>query len=192
MRNQPRFRNKNDFFFFKPPPSVVWLVTMTGRLPRLLSGWSLMAGLLEETTITISRSYQEANDDVDPLFATVFTLHALDEARHCKIDTLITEWLIPPQRKVLKWINGKVLGLYYESYRDQGWGYGGPVRQTVADFPRLRGLEADMIKESKRVFAAKNYNYVTDRTSTPITARNAERYEMLDRALHRVATPNEP
>ena len=49
-----------------------------------------------------------------------------------------------------------------------------------------------MIKESERVFTAQHYNYVTDRSSTPITARNAERYEMLDRAIHRVATPNDP
>ena len=107
---RPDLYPKNDFFFFKPPPSVVGMVTITGWLPRLLSGGSLLAGLLEEKTINISHRYQEANDDVDPLFATVFTLHALDEARHCKIDSLITEWLIPPQRKLWKWINGKVLG----------------------------------------------------------------------------------
>lgn len=172
---------------------MVWVVALTGRLPRQLSGWSLFACLLEEKTISISRSYQDADDHVvDPLFATVFTLHALDEARHCKIDSLVSEWLVAPQRNISKWINGKVLGQYYKSYRDQNWGCDGPIRRTVADFPRLRELEADMIEETKRVFIALHYNYVADRSSTPITARNAERYPMLDRAIHRVATPNEP
>ena len=44
---RPDLYPKNDFFFFKPPPSVVRVVTITGRLPPLLSGWSLFAGLLD-------------------------------------------------------------------------------------------------------------------------------------------------
>ena len=161
---RPDFYSKNDFFFFKPPHSVAWILAMAGRMPRLLSCWALFSGLLEEKTITISRMYQQANEDVDPLFATIFTLHALDEARHCKFDSLIAEWLIGPQRTLPKWFNGTILGLLYKRYIDPSWGSAGPIRQIVVDFPEIRELETRMIKESQRINSIQNDRYATDRS----------------------------
>lgn len=177
----------NQFRFFKPPASVGWMAAAAGRLPRLLSCWALFACSLEEQTIPISRAYKEAADSVDPLFANIFTLHALDEARHCKLDTLIAEWLIAPQSAVPKWINGKVLSALYKAYHDSGWGCDGPIRQLTADFPELEGQENEMIAATKRARSGYHIQHLTDRSATPLTARNAERYEMLDRAIRSVA-----
>ena len=88
-----------------------------------------------------------------------------------------------------KWFNGTILGLLYKRYIDPSWGSAGPIRQIVVDFPEIRELETRMIKESQRINSIQNDRYATDRSSTPIAARNAERYEMLDRAISRVAKP---
>ena len=181
------FYPKNEFRFFKPPAYIGWMAAAASRLPRLLSSWALFAGSLEEQTIPISSAYKEAADSVDPLFANIFILHALDEARHCKLDALIAEWLIRPQSAVPKWINGQVLGALYTAYHDNGWGCDGPIHQLVADFPELKAREGEMIEATKHARSGYHIQHLTDYSAMPLTARNAERYKMLDRAIRRVA-----
>lgn len=178
---------RNEFCFFKPPAMIGWMAATASRLPRLLSGWALFAGSLEEQTIPISRSYKEAGDSVDPLFANIFTLHSLDEARHCKLDSLIAEWLIAPQAAVPKWINGKVLATLYKAYHDTGWGCDAPICQLIADFPQLKDRESDMITATKHARSGHHIQHMLDASLHPLTARNAKRYKMLDRAIRGVA-----
>ncbi len=177
----------NQFVFVKPPSSVVWMVATAARVPRLLASWALFAGTMEEQTIPISRGYKQASDSVDPLFANVFTLHALDEARHCKIDFLIAEWLITSQRRLPKWVNGTVLVLLSQAYLDPGWGCDTPIRHLVADFPVLGDRETEMVEATKRARSGYYLQHLLDRSLHPLTVRNAERYPMLDRAIRRVA-----
>ncbi len=177
----------NEFVFCKPPSSVVWMAATATRFPRLLASWALFAGTCEERTIPISRGYKEAGDSVDPLFANVFTLHALDEARHCKLDSQIAEWLIAPQRRLPKWVNGTVLGLLSQAYLDPGWGSDTPIRYLVADFPVLDDREAEMIEATERARSGHYLQHLLDRSLHPLTVRNVERYPMLDRAIRRVA-----
>ncbi len=184
---RPDIYENSPFYFFVPPWQVGLIVGAMTRLPRLLSGWGLFTGALEEQTILISRRYRDGNKDIDPVFASVYILHAQDEARHCKLDSMIAEWLITGQHGWAKRINAKVLGIAFQAYYSIGWGLDRPIRRLVADFPDLRDREAGMIRQAMGARSATYTDSLLDRSTSPITSRNAERYEMLDRAVRRLA-----
>ena len=145
------------FHFCAPPRRLYLLTALAARLPRSLSGWGLLSGVIEETTLLISRSYTEAGDDADPVFAWVHMLHAQDEARHCVIGSLIAEWLIDAQRGWVKRANATVFDLMFQAYYDPGWGYDRPIRRLVADFPDLRDREAETIGQAMRALLRQSH-----------------------------------
>ncbi len=176
---RPDLYGSREFRFFMPPPLVRFYAALAARLPRLLCGWVLLVGVLEELTILISRTYKESNDGIDPLFATIYTLHAQDEARHCRQDSLIADWLLVDQGAMAKGINASTLRLAFTAYYDAGWGYDQPVRQVAADFSDVGAWETELLEEAKTSCSAAFNGRLTDRTMLPITSRNAERYDML-------------
>ncbi len=175
------------FHFYAPPRQLHLLAALTARLPRLLSGWVLLAGVLEEATLTISRSYKEAGEDADPVFARVHTLHAQDEARHCVIDSLVAEWLIGDQHSWARRANALVLDLMFQAYYDPGWGYDRPIIQLVADFPDLRGRAAEIIGQAESARSAQIVEHWFSPAMSPITSQNAKRFDMLDRAIRNLS-----
>lgn len=184
---RPDIYENSPFYFFVPPRNVSFLIGVMARLPRLLSAWGLFAGTLEEQTILISRRYRDGNEDIDPVFASVYILHAQDEARHCKLDSMIADWLMTGQHGWAEQVNAKVLGIAFQAYYSVDWGYDRPIRRLVADFPDLRDREAGMIRQAMSARSATYTDSLLDRSTSPITTRNAERYEMLDRAIRRLA-----
>ena len=184
---RPDLYPTNQFFFFKPPAKIERLVKWPARYPRLLSRWTLFVGAFEEQTITLSRLYKEPDAVVDALFIKVFTLHAQDEARHCKLGSLMADWLISPQKGLARWMNGKFLEQLFVVYHDTHWGCATPVRQLVNDFPALVEQCERMIEATQTARSGHHILRLMDRSVTPLTARNAERYGMLDRAIRRVA-----
>jgi len=183
---RPDIYEKSPFYFFVPPWKVSFLTGVMVRLPRLLSSWVLLIGTLEEQTVTISQSYRNSNTDIDPLFAEIFALHAQDEGRHCKLDSMNAEWLINGQSGWAKRVNAKFLDLAFRAYHDVSWGCDRPIRQLVADFADLRDREAGMIEQTMAARSGAHIKRFMDGSCSPITARNAERYEMLDRAIRRL------
>ena len=181
------YDNSVPLQFFTPPRQLYLLAMLTARLPRLLSGWVFLVGVLEEATLIISRSYTEAGEDTDPLFARVHILHAQDEARHCVIDTLVAEWLVDGQHGWARRANTKVLDLMFQAYYDPGWGYDMPIKRLVADFPDLRGQEAEIIKQVSDARSGQIVDYWFDPAISPITSQNAKRFDMLDRAIRNVS-----
>ena len=184
---RPEFYRTGALHFFAPPRKVRLLIALMARLPRLLSGWVLFSGVLEEHTIAISRCYKEAGAEVDPLFARVYGLHAIDEARHCKLDTLIAEWLIDRQDGWEKRVNEKLFSLAFHAYYDPDWGYDRLVGQLVADFPALGGAKAEIIRKTINARSQAAAELWFNQSVSPITLRNARNYKMLDRAIRRLS-----
>lgn len=178
---------RDRVFYFVVPPAPFRLVTAAiNAMPRLLSSWVLFAGAIEENTILTSQCYRQAGAGVDPLFAEVYMLHAQDEARHCKIDVLLAEWLIADQKGWAKRLNAKVLELVFRTYFDPSWGFDRPIKQLTADFPELRAREDALIRRSQEARPPASAKVLVDSGIAPITAKNAERYGMLAEAVNRL------
>ena len=188
----PDFYGKRKFYFFLAPLKVRLLAGLMARLPRMLAGWTLLVGALEETTLAISQRYKQAGASVDALFASVFTLHALDEARHCRLDSMIAEWLIGGQRGWPERINSKVLEAAFRAYFDVGWGYDTLIGQLVAEFPDLGQRRAELVGQATEARSGAYTDRLFHPSVAPITSRNAERYEMLAGAIRRLEETRKP
>ena len=159
MTARPDLYRRGAWHFFFPPWSFRLLTGLMGRLPRLLSCWVLLTGALEEQTITVSERYKEAGEGVCSLFSSVYLLHAQDEARHCKLDALISEWLAGGQGGVLERVNAWALGFTSRAYFNVAWGCDKPIRYLVSDFPDLRGRERDLIAQARQA-RTKDYAHI--------------------------------
>ena len=182
------YADRHDVLF-RPPSWVRLLVAAMARFPTLLTGWCLFVGALEEQTITIARLYRDAETDVDPLFARVHTLHAQDEARHCQYDSLIADGLIRNRDSPAEGLAGAILAAAFRAYYDVDWGFVGPIRQLVIDFPDLRPQASSLVAAAVAARTGAYEERLLDAQTAPITKRNAERYPMLARAIHGLALP---
>ena len=81
----------------RPPRLLRALVAMAARFPVKVSFWAAATEAFEQYTIKLGQSFHR-DEDVDPLFREIFVAHARDEARHCRLDTLI-EGLAPRGRR---------------------------------------------------------------------------------------------
>lgn len=184
---RPDLYRARAFRFFAPPRAIRVFAAMAARMPRFLSAWALLVGALEEQTITISRTYKASGDGVDPIFATVYTLHAQDESRHCRQDSLIADWLVVNLDGLARRLNATILEHLFAAYCDVNWGYDNPVRQLAADFPDLKARATVLIEAAMANRGETYARGMLDRSVSPITSRNAERYPMLEQALRKVA-----
>lgn len=182
---RPDLYRERTFLLFAPSWRFQAAAAVVAAFPRLLSSWVLLVGALEEHTITLSQLYKQADERVDPVFATVYALHALDEARHCQLDSLVADWLVARQRGLARRINARMLDLAFTVYFDPEWGYDPPIRFLVADFPELGDREPEMIRAAQEARTSDLAGSLVDRAIAPITARNAERYPMLGESLRR-------
>ena len=180
---RPDIYGVREFNFFFAPLKVRLLAALMARLPRRLGCWALLNGALEETTLAMSQKYKQAGASVDALFARVFALHALDEARHCRFDSMIAEWLVGGQRGWLERINSKVLEAAFRAYFDVEWGYDTLIGQLVAEYPDLGHRQAELLGQAMEARSVAYTDRLFHSSVAPITSRNAERHELLAGAI---------
>ncbi|MCI0749830.1 MAG: diiron oxygenase [Nevskiales bacterium] len=171
---------------FRPPLSVrAWMLFATA-FPRRLPGWVMFINVLEEHTLLTGRRYQKSTD-CDPLFIRAHVLHAQDEARHCRIGTLLCDTWIAPLRPLARAASAYLLRTLFLSYYDTAWGHDRPVDYLIRDFPELAPrrshLIAAVVDGRDRAFCRHLFSV----ESSPGTARLARRYPMLARAIASVA-----
>ena len=181
--SRPELYQNYKFHFFKPPIKPVFFLGLTNKLPRVLSSWSLFIATLEEATIPISRMYKGADETCDPIFTEFYTRHALDEARHCKVDSIIADWLIGDQPQYLKSINGWILKSLMQAYFDPNWGTDSLIDQLVKDCPELKSLRMQISAANKNIREGDYANFYFSKHLSPLTARNAEKHPILDNAI---------
>lgn len=149
------YRDDSEIFFL-PPPSLRLAAAAISRWPRRLSCWVLLTSALESLTISVARRYREAGAAVDPLFASMHLLHAQDEARHCRLDAIMAEWLLGGGSRAAA-LNGRLFGWLRGAYYSVGWGCDKPIDRLIADFPALKPARAGLIAEARearsRVYA---------------------------------------
>lgn len=179
----PHLYPTRRFTFFFPPARVRNLIGVLTRFPRRFPALILFVTGLEEHTIQISRRYKEAEVACDGPFSRTFTLHAVDEARHCMIDTLFADWLfdsLPP-----RWyrLNSYLLKRLFKVYYDLSWGHQPILDRLVQDFPELRPRYATLLKETLAARGAGFVDHLFDPRNAPLTAKKAEVYPMLRKAI---------
>lgn len=170
----------------KPPRAVRWLISLCTRYPELFSSWCLFDAIMEEQTIPISQEFRTAKDRIDPLFRQIFALHAQDEARHCKIDYLIGEWLVAERHPVVNWLNARLLDALTWRWLDPDWGSQPLVNQLIADHRDLAKRRDALLHESRHMRAGYFAQHLLDSKRQSLTARNARRHSILDRTLLRL------
>lgn len=180
---RPDLYQRRDFHLFLPPAGFRLVTGSMITLPRLLSSWALFICVLEEFTIAMAQLYRKAGGEVDPLFARVYLLHAQDEARHCRIDSLLCEWLIGEQGPMRRRLNAWMLGKAFRSYLDPGWGLDKPLQYLVADFPALRDRQAALLAGTAAARRPAFALRLIDGATAPVSSENAERFPMLANAI---------
>jgi hypothetical protein len=188
-RARPDLYARRHDVLFRPPWRVRYLTAAMARMPTFLGEWSLFVGALEEQTITIAHLYRDAGDDVDPLFSRVHALHAQDEARHCQYDALIADGLVSNEDTLATGVGGAFLAALFRAYYDVEWGFAGPIRRLVIDFPELQPRSRELLAVAAQARHATYGERLLDPATAPITVRNAERFPVLGRAIRRLSRP---
>lgn len=183
---RPDIYKSKTYYFFVPSARFALATKLIAGLPRLLSGWVLFLAGIEESTITTSQCYRQAGDTVDPVFTELHVLHAQDEARHCKLDALIAEWLISNQTGWKQRINARMLDFTFQSYFDPDWGYTVPVERLAADFPELAARKGAMLARTREAMTPSLVKFAAEGEAAPITASNAKKFDMLETAIEHV------
>lgn len=190
-RSHPNLYPGNDHVLFRPSIRFRLYAYSMSHLPRLLSGWTLMGNAFEEHTLILSRQYKEMGDRVDPLFANVYMLHAQDEARHCNLDTVFAHWLIDGQSRWQSRLNGAALGGAFRAYFAE-WGHEQPIQRLIEDFPELGDRSSALFSEAARCRSEDYHREVLSANTTPMTFKNRERYEILERAIQSLSSDPRP
>jgi len=145
---------------YQPPPAVRGMVAMAARFPVALSFWADAIGAFEQYALEIGKSCHQ-DESVDPLFREVFVTHARDEARHCRLDTLIGSWLQGEAGALWNAVNGRLLPLFLGAYRSVHWGLEGPLRELAQTHPETSEMVPALLAEARAL-----------RRSPPVSARS--------------------
>ena len=107
-----------------------------------------MIQALEEYAVKIGQAYKR-DRTVDRLFQDVFVAHAQDEARHCRLDRLLTAWLRPggPMNS----FHERVADMFQSRYRSVSWGLDGPIRELAEVHPDVAGKVNDLIADAEAI-----------------------------------------
>ena len=143
---------------FRPPRLLRALVAMAAQFPVKMSFWAGATEAFEQYTIKLGQSFHR-DEDVDPLFREIFVTHARDEARHCRLDTLIESWLRAEGGRLWNAVNGRLLSTFDAAYRSVDWGLDGPLRDLAHRHPEISSRVPDLLAEAKAL-----------RRSTPLPA----------------------
>ena len=147
-------------WLYQPPPAVRFMVAMAARFPVALSFWAEAIGAFEQYALEIGKSCHQ-DEGVDPLFREVFVTHARDEARHCRLDTLIGSWLQGEAGALWNAVNGRLLPLFLGAYRSVHWGLEGPLRELARTHPETSEKVPALLAEARAL-----------RRSPPVSARS--------------------
>jgi hypothetical protein len=139
---------KSSMSLFKPPRAVRVMAGLAGRFPFRFAFWTTSIQALEEYAVKIGQAYKR-DRTVDPLFQDVFVAHAQDEARHCRLDRLLTAWLRPggPMNS----FHERMADIFQSRYRSVSWGLDGPIRELAEVHPDVAGKVNDMIADAEAI-----------------------------------------
>ena len=130
---------------------------------------------------------KDSDEDLDNLFRDVYTRHAIDEARHCSLDTLIARLLLDQLPGWLRALNARLLHQMFRGYFDVRWGYEEVLQQLVSDFPELHDRYAEMVRQTRAARGTDYFRELFSRAWSPLTNRNAKRYAMLAHTIERLS-----
>ena len=184
----PEIYEHQRFAFFDPPWPVRLAVAAATRLPRHLPAWILFIGVAEEHTILISRAYGK-DPDCDPAFRAAFRAHAIDEARHCRMDDLLADWLVAPLRPAQRRLSDHLLGQLFRRYYDVGWGMDRPVQHLAREFGLRADLRRRLLADAQQGRGPEFRSHLFDRSNAPISYRKAQRHRGLAAAISSVCSP---
>jgi len=179
----PDFYRNTDFHFFHVPKKMMRYVKLMVTFPQLFSSWVLMLGAFEEHTLVLNRLYKQDENSLDPLFSKVNFYHAIDEARHCSLDEILAKWLLEDQKGLSKIVNAIFLKKSLEYYYG-AWGHDAPINQLVQDFPELQAVQITLLNDAVSQRGEKYNSHLFEKTTTPITYKNLQRYPMFQNAVN--------
>lgn len=184
----PEIYEHQPFAFFDPPWSVRLAVAAATLLPRRLPAWILFIGVAEEHTILISRAYGR-DPDCDPAFSAAFRAHAIDEARHCRMDDLLADWLTAALRPVQQQLSDRLLGQLFRRYYDVRWGTDRPVLHLAREFGLSPALRQRLLDDAQLGRGPEFRSHLFDQHNAPISFRKAQRHRGLAAAINSVCAP---
>ena len=185
VTSRPDLYQDTEFYFFKPSGKFRAVASLMASLPRLLSSWVLFLGVIEEQTIMTAQRYRQGGEKIDAVFSQVHQLHAQDEARHCKLDSIIAEWLISEQVWWQQKLNALALTLAFRTFFDSSWGCDKPIQKLVEDFPDLAKVRSKLVESAKEAWSPEEFGRkIMDRDVAPITSENSRKFGMLADAIH--------
>jgi hypothetical protein len=131
----------------RPPFVIRAMMAMCARFPVQLSFWASASEAFEQYTIKLGQSFHR-DEGVDRLFREGFVTHARDEARHCRLDTLLGDWL---RLEGAQWhaVNRRLLSAFDASYRSVDWGFDGPLRELARRHPETADKIPSLLAEAK-------------------------------------------
>lgn len=183
QKAKPELYPTNGIYnFLKPPFLLKFLIQLISIFPQNLYSWIFILSVFEEFALTLNRHYSKANEEIDPLFKKVHTLHAIDEARHCHFDTLIANWLTDRESKIKKCINRWMLKACFTSYYAE-WSLDLPIKALLKDFPELSNKFDDLMKGVLASRGRDSRQQIFDQEVSPLTYKNRLEHEILDHAL---------
>ena len=133
---------------FDPPRWLHRLAGLSRRYPMTFSFWAAVIEDFEQQTLKICKDYHR-DESIDPLFREVFLAHARDEARHCRFDVLLAQWLDAEANAVTRELNRRLLKSFISTYRSVEWGIDGPLRDLVCSHPELADGFPALLAEAK-------------------------------------------
>ena len=131
---------------FNPPRSVRAFARLASQFPTAFAFWTTVIQAFEEYAVKIGQTYKR-DRTVDRLFRDVFVAHAQDEARHCRYDDLLTDWLRP--RGPMSTFHARVADMFQARYRSVTWGIDGPILELAQAHPDLANKVNDMIADAE-------------------------------------------
>lgn len=133
---------------FNPPRSVRVLAGLAARFPYKFAFWTTVIQALEDYAVKVGQTYKR-DRAVDAAFQDVFVAHAQDEARHCRLDRLLTAWLRP--EGAMNSFHERLAGVFQSRYRSINWGLDGPVRELAEVHPEVAGKVNEMIADARDI-----------------------------------------
>jgi P-aminobenzoate N-oxygenase AurF len=132
----------------RPPQPIRAMVAIAARFPVKVSFWAAATEAFEQYTIKLGQSFHR-DETVDPLFREIFVAHARDEARHCRLDTLIEGWLRVEGGAFWNAVNRRLLSAFDTAYRSVDWGLDGPLRDLAERHPEISAKIPHLLAEAK-------------------------------------------
>jgi len=133
---------------FRPPRLLRVLLNLAQRYPTKLTFWAPVIEGFEKHALKIAQEYHR-DETADPLFREVFVTHARDEARHCRFDALIANWLQAGSGMVSNAVNRKLLAAFNATYRSVEWGLDGALHDLARSHPEIADKLPQLLAEAK-------------------------------------------